>query len=99
MSRKPNHDPQHNAAIDDAALEALIEAEVAEASRAHAAEYPPDLLDEYRHMLRIILRTHPTATHLLEQLRPRVVPDESEKRLDVRAFNGVRAQVKKAGNK
>jgi hypothetical protein len=99
MSRKPNQDPEQNAAIDADALEAMIEAEVVEAVRAHAAEYPPEVLDEYRHMLRIILRTHPTAKHLLEQLRPRVVPDESENRVDVRAFNGLRVHAKKAGSK
>ncbi len=91
MSRKPNQDPDQNAAIDAAALDAMIEAEVAEAVRALAGELPPEVLDEYRHMMRIILRTHPTAKHLLEQLRPRAVPDESENRVDVRVFNGVRA--------
>lgn len=102
MSRKPNHDPDQNAAIDAAALETMIEAEVAEAVRERAADFPPEVLDEYRHMLRIILRTHPTAKHLLEQLRPRAVPDESENRVDVRAFNGVRAlaqDAKKVGSK
>ncbi len=46
--------------------------------------------------MRIVLRTHPTATHLLEQLRPRAAPDESGKE-DVRVFNGARARSKAEG--
>ena len=80
----------------DPALDAMIETEVAEALRPYAEVYPPEVLDELRHILRIALRTHPTATHLLEQLRPRAVPDESGKE-DVRMFQGATARPKKAG--
>jgi hypothetical protein len=75
----------------------MIEAEVAAALQPIEAEgyFSAEELDELRHMMRIVLRTHPTATHLLEQLRPRSAPDESGKE-DVRVFNGAMGRVKKA---
>lgn len=86
-------------AIDsDPAVDALIEAEVAAAVRPYEAIYTPAHLDELRHMLRIALRTHPTAKHLLEQIRPRAIPEESGKE-DVRMFNGVRPPAKRAEGK
>jgi len=91
MSNTPRHDPT---------LDAMIEAEVTEALRPYEGVYASDELVELRHMMRIALRTHPTAKHLLAQLRPRVAPDESGKE-DIRAFNGAsrRAQnAKKAGS-
>jgi hypothetical protein len=81
----------------DPTLDAMIEAEVREALRPYedARVYPPEVLEELRHMLRIVMRTHPTAAHLLEQLRPRAAPDESGKE-DVRVFSGALARSKKA---
>jgi hypothetical protein len=80
---------------NDPTLDAMIEAEVTEALRLYEGVYSPEDLDELRHMMRIVLRTHPTAKHLLEQLRPRAVPEQSGKE-DVRVFNGARARLKKA---
>jgi hypothetical protein len=79
------------------AVEAMIEAEVREALRPYeeAGVYPPEVLAELRHMLRLVMRTHPIPVHLLEQLRPRAVPDESGKE-DTRVFSGAMARVKKA---
>jgi len=82
-------------ARSDPTLDAMIEVEVTEALRPYEDVYPPEILDELRHMMRIVLRTHPTAKHLLEQLRPRAAPDQSGKE-DIRAFNGAaRARMKK----
>lgn len=81
----------------DPTLDAMIEAEVNEALRPYEDDkvYPPEVLVELRHMLRLVMRTHPTAVHLLEQLRPRAAPEESGKE-DVRVFNGAMARVKRA---
>jgi hypothetical protein len=81
----------------DPAADAMIDAEVAAALRPYEAEgyYTAEELDELRHMMRIVLRTHPTATHLLAQLGPHAAPDESGKE-DVRAFNGALTRVKRA---
>lgn len=79
----------------DPTLDAMIEAEVTEALRPYGDVYSPEDLEELRHMMRIVMRTHPTAKHLLEQLRPRAAPDESGKE-DVRAFKGARARAKRA---
>ncbi len=85
------------AATPDPSLDSLIEAEVTEAVRPYedAGVYSAEDLDELRHMLRIVMRTHPTAVALLEQLRHRAAPDESGKE-DVRGFNGALARIKKA---
>jgi hypothetical protein len=80
----------------DPALDAMIETEVAEALRPYADVYPPEVLDELRHMMRIVLRTHPTATYLFEQLLPQTVPAESGKE-GVLMFKGAMARAKKAG--
>jgi hypothetical protein len=91
MSRTPKTDPT---------LDAMIEAEVTEALDPYKGVYPPEILDELRHMMRIVMRTHPTAKHLLEQLRPRAAPDQSGKE-DVRAFrafNGAAQRAKKVGS-
>jgi hypothetical protein len=85
---------QHDDA--EAAREAMIEAEVAEALQPYRTLYPPEVLEEAEHMMRIVLRTHPAAKHLVEQLLPRPVLEESDK-VDVRAFNGARARAKKVG--
>jgi len=81
----------------DPAVDAMIDAEVAAALQPYEAEgyYTAEELDELRHMMRIVLRTHPTAVHLLEQLGPRIAPGESGKE-DVRAFNGMLTRVKRA---
>lgn len=81
----------------DPELDALIENEVNEALRPYEGDnaYPPEVLEDLRRMMRIVMRTHPTATHLLEQLRPRAVPDQSGKE-DVRSFHGVALRGKKA---
>lgn len=86
MSRAVKNDP---------ARAALIEAEVTEALRPYEGIYTPEMMAEARHMMRIVLRTHPTATHLLGQLVPRAAPEESGKE-DVRVFNGARMRLKKA---
>lgn len=61
----------------DPTLDAMIDAEVTAALRPYEAEgyYTADELDELRHMMRIVLRTHPRATHLLAQLGPRAAQE------------------------
>ena len=78
----------------DPALEAMIEAEVAEALRLNEGILGPEELEELGHLMRIVMRTHPAARQLLEQLGPRAAPDESG-REDVSMFKGVRADPKK----
>ena len=78
----------------DPLLEAMIEAEVAEALRPVEGAFPPDVTDELHHMMRIVMRTHPAAVQLLEQLRPRAAPDESGKE-QVGVFKGARAKSAK----
>jgi hypothetical protein len=79
---------------DDPILDAMIENEVTEALRPYEQAYPPEVLEELRRMMRIVMRTHPTAKHLLEQLKPRATPERSGKE-DVRLFGG--ANVKRTG--
>jgi hypothetical protein len=88
-------DRTNRAVIHDPTLDHMIEAEVAEALQPYESVYPADVLIELRRMLRVVMRTHPTTSHLLEQLRPRAVPDESGKE-DVSVFNGARAGAKRA---
>lgn len=63
----------------DPVMEAQIEAEVETAVAPYARLYPPPVLDELRSTLRLALRTDPYAQDLLSALRPRVVPEESNK--------------------
>lgn len=63
----------------DPVMEAQIEAEVETAVAPYARLYPPQVLDELRSTLRLALRSDPYAQDLLKALRPRVVPEESNK--------------------
>ncbi|MFN7135751.1 MAG: hypothetical protein ACK4N5_27005 [Myxococcales bacterium] len=72
-------------AADDPVMEAQIEAEVEAAVAPYARVHPPELLDEMRRLMRLALRTDPHAQQLLKALRPRAVPQESDK-VDLRAF-------------
>lgn len=69
----------------DPVMEAQIDARVEAAVAPYARVYPPELLDEMRHLLRLALRTDPYAQELLKALRPRAVPQESDK-VDLRTF-------------
>lgn len=69
----------------DPVMEALIDARVEAAVAPYARVYPPVLLDEMRNLLRLALRTDPHAQDLLKAIRPRAVPQESDK-VDMRAF-------------
>jgi hypothetical protein len=69
----------------DPIMEAQINAEVETTVAPYARVYPPEMLDEMRHLLRLALRTDPYAQELLKALRPRAVPQESDK-VDLRAF-------------
>jgi hypothetical protein len=73
----------------DPVLEAQIDAEVETCVTPYARVYPPELLDEMRRLMRIALRTDPHAQELLKALRPRAVPEESDK-VDLRSFAGPR---------
>lgn len=63
----------------DPVMEAQIEAEVETAVAPYARLYPRPVLDELRSTLRLALRTDPYAQDLLKAVRPRVVPEESDK--------------------
>jgi hypothetical protein len=89
----------NRAVKNDPIRDAMIEAEVSDALRPYEDEgvYPPEVLEDLRRMLRIVMRTHPTAARLLEQLRPRPAPEESGKE-DVSVFNGALRRATRAEN-
>jgi hypothetical protein len=71
---------------EDPVLEAQIDAEVEAVVPAYAKLYPAVMLEELRCLMRVALRTDPYAQQLLKALRPRAVPQESDK-VDLRAFS------------
>jgi hypothetical protein len=91
---EPKETSMPRAIKTDPALEAMIEAEVAEALRMNEGIFGPEELEELGHLMRIVMRTHPAARQLLEQLGPRAAPDESGKE-DVSMFKGARTGANK----
>lgn len=71
--------------LDDPVTEAQLDAEVETTVAPYVRVYPPAMLEELRRLMRVALRTDPYAQQLLKALRPRSVPQESDK-VDLRAF-------------
>jgi hypothetical protein len=70
---------------DDPVLDKQIHDEAEAIVALFAAVYPPPLLDELRRVVRLGLRGDPYARDLLNAVRPRATPQETNK-VDLRAF-------------
>jgi hypothetical protein len=74
----------------DLTMDALIEIQADLALEGYEALYPPEILDEMRRLMRLMLRHDPEAQALLKSvLRGQTHVDESHK-VDVRGFHEAR---------
>lgn len=87
--RSPSPAPVNHPHPRAEGIEALIEAEVSRALAPYRAlQLPVDVLEEMESVLRLALRTHPTAQHLLRQLLPDPDVYKSDQ-IPRRGFDGV----------
>ena len=80
----------------EAAIDAMVETEVADALRPYEGIFTEQVLDEMRRMLRTFLRKHPSTAEILERLAARSPPDESGKE-EIQGFKGALAKKTEAG--
>jgi hypothetical protein len=97
MSRPPGAQDEHEDRDEDPVLDDLIEKEVKRASAPYEGVWPAEILEETRRLHRIALRTHPDLRELLDNLRPSVSVERSDKVATARWRASAKSDSKKAG--